>query len=151
MKGGLIRGHEVCDALLVRIRNEGLVTKMLPIGVHSEAEALLCPIRTVLSKVTGKWQIIIVLALEDGPLRFGELKRTIGDVTQRVLTENLRSLQRDGYLTRTVHPGPPVAVSYELTDLGGELVSLLTPIVQWADSNMETVKAARLDYEEASV
>lgn len=124
---------------------------MLPIRVQNEAEALLCPIRTVLSKVTGKWQIIIVLALEDGPLRFGELKRTIGDVTQRVLTENLRSLQRDGYLTRTVFPGPPVAVSYELTDLGRELVSLLTPIVHWADSNMETVKAARQDYEKASV
>ena len=120
---------------------------MLPIGVQNEAEALLCPIRTVLSKVTGKWQIIIVLALEDGPLRFGELKRTIGDVTQRVLTENLRSLQRDGYLTRTVYPGPPVAVSYELTEMGQELVGLLTPIVLWADSNMTAVKTARLDYE----
>ncbi|MEL6806978.1 MAG: helix-turn-helix domain-containing protein [Pseudomonadota bacterium] len=120
---------------------------MLPIGVHNEAEALLCPIRSVLSKVTGKWQIIIVLALEDGPLRFGQLKRTIGDVTQRVLTENLRSLQRDGYLTRTVSPGPPVAVSYELTDMGQELVGLLTPIVLWAGSNMKAVKAARLAYE----
>ena len=123
---------------------------MLPVGVHSEADALLCPIRTVLSKVTGKWQIIIVLALADGPLRFGELKRTIGDVTQRVLTENLRSLQRDGYLTRTVFPGPPVAVSYQLTTLGLELVDLLTPIVHWADDNMETVKAARRSYEQAT-
>ncbi len=121
---------------------------MLPIGVHSEAEALLCPIRTVLSKVTGKWQIIIVLALEDGPLRFGELKRTIGDVTQRVLTENLRGLQRDGYLTRTVYPGPPVAVSYELTELGQQLVALLRPIVLWAEKNMDVVKAARQDYAE---
>lgn len=122
---------------------------MLPIGVHTEAEALICPIRTVLSKVTGKWQIVIVLALEDGPLRFGELKRTIGDVTQRVLTENLRSLQRDGYLTRTVHPGPPIAVSYALTDLGQELVGLLTPIVLWAGKNMKTVKVARTAYENA--
>ena len=120
---------------------------MLPIGVHTEAEALLCPIRTVLSKVTGKWQIIIVLALEDGPLRFGALKRTIGDVTQRVLTENLRSLQRDGYLTRTVYSGPPVAVSYELTELGQELADLLTPLVLWADQSMSGVKAARDRYE----
>ena len=91
---------------------------MLPIGVETKAEASNCPIRSVLSNVTGKWRMIIVLALEDGPMRFGEIKRCIGDVTQRVLTENLRGLQRDGYLTRTVDPGPPVAVSYELTPLG---------------------------------
>ncbi len=120
---------------------------MLPIGAHSEAEALLCPIRTVLAKVTGKWQMIIVLALEDGPLRFGALKRTIGDVTQGVLTENLRSLQKDGYLTRTVHPGPPIAVSYALTPVGEELMALLKPLVFWANENMESVKEARQDYE----
>lgn len=123
---------------------------MLPIGVQTEAEALLCPIRSVLSKVTGKWQIIIVLALEDGPLRFSALKRTIGDVTQRVLTENLRNLQRDGYLTRSVAPGPPVAVSYELTDLGQQLVAVLKPIVLWANDNMKIVKAARREFEQAS-
>lgn len=120
---------------------------MLPIGAHSEAEALLCPIRTVLSKVTGKWQMIIVLALEDGPLRFGALKRTIGDVTQGVLTENLRSLQRDGYITRTVDPGPPIAVSYALTPVGEELAVLLKPLVLWANDNMDGVKVARRDYE----
>ena len=120
---------------------------MLPIGAHSEAEALLCPIRTVLSKVTGKWQMIIVLALEDGPLRFGALKRTIGDVTQGVLPENLRSLQRDGYITRTVAPGPPIAVSYALTPVGEELVELLKPLVLWANDNMDGVKVARRDYE----
>ena len=125
---------------------KGLDIKMLPIGVHTEAEALLCPIRTVLSKVTGKWQIIILLALEDGALRFGALKRTIGDVTQRVLTENLRSLQRDGYLTRTVDPGPPVAVSYELTERGHELVVLLTPLVHWANHRMPGVKDSRDAY-----
>ncbi|MEM1360938.1 MAG: helix-turn-helix domain-containing protein [Pseudomonadota bacterium] len=120
---------------------------MLPIGVHSEAEALLCPIRTVLSKVTGKWQIIVILALEDGPLRFAALKRTIGDVTQGVLTENLRGLQRDGYITRSVDPGPPVAVSYALTPLGESLVGLLKPLVLWANDNMDSVKGARRAYE----
>ena len=120
---------------------------MLPVGVHSEAEAALCPIRTVLSKVTGKWQIIVVLALEDGPVRFGALKRIIGDITQGVLTENLRSLQKDGYITRTVDPGPPVAVSYALTPLGQQLVELLKPLVLWANENLDTVKGARRNYE----
>lgn len=121
----------------------------LPVGVHSEADALLCPIRTVLSKVTGKWQIIVVLALEDGPVRFGALKRTIGDITQGVLTENLRSLQKDGYLTRTVDPGPPIAVSYALTPMGYGLVELLKPLVLWADENIDNVKGSRQNYEDA--
>ncbi|MFN3131429.1 MULTISPECIES: helix-turn-helix domain-containing protein [unclassified Roseibium] len=122
---------------------------MLPIGVETKAEASNCPIRSVLSNVTGKWRMIIVLALEDGPMRFGEIKRCIGDVTQRVLTENLRGLQRDGYLTRTVDPGPPVAVSYELTPLGKSLVATLKPLVFWSGEQMEQVKTARLEYDRA--
>lgn len=121
----------------------------LPVGVHSEADALLCPIRTVLSKVTGKWQIIVVLALEDGPVRFGALKRTIGDITQGVLTENLRSLQKDGYLTRTVDPGPPIAVRYALTPMGYGLLALLKPLVLWADENIDNVKDSRQNYDDA--
>ncbi len=120
---------------------------MLPIGVESKAEASNCPIRSVLSNVTGKWRMIIVLALEDGPKRFGEVKRCIGDVTQRVLTENLRGLQRDGYLTRTVEPGPPVAVYYELTPLGRSLLENLKPLVFWSNDQMDTVKSARMEYD----
>ncbi len=123
---------------------------MLPIGVANKAEASNCPIRSVLSNVTGKWRIIIVLALEDGPKRFGAIKRCIGDVTQRVLTENLRGLQRDGYLTRTVDPGPPVAVSYELTPLGQELVANLKPLVFWSSEQMDQVKTARMEYDKAN-
>ena len=115
--------------------------------VTSEAEALLCPIRTILSKVTGKWQIVLLLTLESGPLRFGELKRAVGDITQRVLTENLRSLQRDGYLSRTVSEGPPVSVSYALTPQGQSLVTKMWPLVDWANENMEPIKAARRIYE----
>ena len=122
---------------------------MLPIGVETKAEASNCPIRSVLSNVTGKWRMIIVLALEDGPMRFGQIKRCIGDVTQRVLTENLRGLQRDGYLTRTVDPGPPVAVSYELTPLGQSLVASLKPLVFWSGEQMDKVKTARLEYDRA--
>lgn len=122
---------------------------MLPIGVANKAEASNCSIRSVLSNVTGKWRMIIILALEDEPKRFGDLKRCIGDVTQSVLTENLRGLQRDGYLTRTVIPGPPVAVSYELTPLGRSLLDLLKPLVFWSHEQMEQVRTARLDYERA--
>lgn len=115
--------------------------------VMSEADALRCPIRTILSKVTGKWQIVILLTLDDGPHRFGALRRAIGDITQRVLTENLKSLQRDGYLTRTVAPGPPVAVSYALTPQGEGLAARMRPLVDWASENMEAIKAVRKDFE----
>ncbi len=116
---------------------------MLQITALSKDDAENCPIRQVLSKVTGKWQMLIVLALEDGALRFGALKRTIGDVTQRVLTENLRSLERDGYLTRSVDPGPPVSVHYELTDLGEELAEQLKSLASWAARSHPIVQHAR--------
>ena len=120
---------------------------MLHVTATSKEEGNQCPVRAVLSKVTGKWQVLIVLALEDGALRFGELKRLIGDITQRVLTENLRSLERDGYLTRTVHPGPPVAVSYELTPLGHRLLAVLKPLVQFAAENFSEVEKARTAFD----
>ncbi|MEM6663642.1 MAG: helix-turn-helix domain-containing protein [Pseudomonadota bacterium] len=120
---------------------------MLPVGVASKAEASNCPIRSVLSNVTGKWRMIIILALEDEPKRFGDLKRCIGDVTQSVLTENLRGLQRDGYLTRTVDPGPPVAVSYELTPLGRSLLEMLKPLVFWSHEQMDEVRKFRMEFD----
>jgi len=120
---------------------------MLPIGVANKAEASNCCIRSVLSNVTGKWRMIIILALEDEPKRFGDLKRCVGDVTQSVLTENLRGLQRDGYLTRTVFPGPPVAVSYELTPLGRSLLALLKPLVFWSHEQMGHVRQRRMEYD----
>jgi len=121
---------------------------MLPVTAVTKTEVDSCPIRQVLSKVTGKWQMIIFLALEDGALRFGALKRTVGDITQRVLTENLRSLERDGYLTRTVDPGPPVAVSYALTPLGEQLLPLLKEMVSWAAQSHPKVSASRAQFDE---
>ena len=124
---------------------------MLPITASTKVEATLCPIRNVLDKVTGKWQILILFALEDEALRFGQVKRAIGDVTQRVLTENLRSLERDGYITRTVIEGPPVAVFYELTQQGQELMKKLKPIIFWANDIMSQVKKSRAKYDKKQV
>ena len=121
---------------------------MLQITVIKDTDSGHCPIRNVLAKVTGKWQSLILFSLEDGALRFSEIKRTVGDITQRVLTENLRSLERDGFLTRTVAPGPPVAVSYELTSRGTELVSVLKPLAQWAEDSFDDVMKSRDDYDQ---
>ena len=120
---------------------------MIPITVKCKTETALCHFRTVLANVNGKWQMLILLGLEDESLRFAQLKRTVGDITQRVLTENLRSLERDGYLTRTVDAGPPVAVSYALTPLGGALVKKIKPLVMWACDAFDSVTAARAEFE----
>jgi len=77
-----------------------------------------CPIRGVLDRVGDKWSVLVLLSLERGERRFNELRRGIGDISQRVLTETLRDLERDGYLTRTVHPVRPPMVCYELTRRG---------------------------------
>lgn len=120
---------------------------MLNVTALTKDEAANCPVRQVLSKVTGKWQVLIVLTLEDGTLRFGELKRTIGDITQRVLTENLRSLERDGYLRRDVDPGPPVAVRYTLTDIGQEVLPLLRGLTEWAARRHPDVQTSRAHFD----
>ncbi len=116
---------------------------MRPITVTDKVEAALCPIRNVLARVTGKWQILILLSLEDGPMRFNQVKRVIGDITQRVLTENLRKLEHDGYIERTVLDGPPLGVEYALTDLGRSLVEQLAPILDWSCEVFPIVEAAR--------
>lgn len=121
---------------------------MFPITANTKEEKALCPIRNVLANINGKWQPLILLSLEDGPQRFGAIKRLVGDITQRVLTENLRSLQRDGHLTRTVLPGPPLAVMYELTELGFSLVSAMQPLLDWASDSYPAVRAARQEYDQ---
>lgn len=122
---------------------------MLPVTAETVEQRHKCPIRNVLANLNGKWQPLVVLSLEDGPMRFNELKRTIGDISQRVLTENLRNLERDGYLLRTVRATSPVRVDYELTELGRSLLEVLKPTVFWAAEAYPKVREARDAYDRA--
>lgn len=122
---------------------------MLNITVQTDEESGLCPARNVLSSVTGKWSSLILLSLEGGPQRFSGMKKIIGDITQRVLTENLRTLERDGYVTRTVMSGPPIVVSYALTKTGVEVVGFLRPLVLWAEAHFPQVQENRAAYDKA--
>ncbi len=108
---------------------------MLKVAVDSYDEAKDCPFRNVLDQLGDKWSFLILAVLEDSPKRFNEIKRQVGGISHRVLTRKLRELERDGYLSRTVHPVRPPHVEYRLTRLGR---SLLTPIGQFLDW---TVKA----------
>lgn len=120
---------------------------MVNVTALTQEDVDACPVRSVLVRVTGKWQILILMTLTEGPHRFGVLKRRIGDVTQRVLTENLRALEREGHITRKVFAGPPVAVSYELAPSGQELAALMLPLVDWAMNNFHAIARRRVDYD----
>jgi DNA-binding HxlR family transcriptional regulator len=102
-----------------------------------------CPSRLVLDRVAEKWTGLVVLALSDGTLRFGELRDRIGGVAPKVLTQTLRNLERDGLVTRTVHAEVPPRVEYALTDLGASLREPLAAIQLWAEANVARVLANR--------
>ncbi|MEO3785928.1 helix-turn-helix domain-containing protein [Actinocorallia sp. B10E7] len=106
-----------------------------------------CPSRTVLSAIADKWTCLLVDALSDGPMRFGELRRRLDGITQKSLTQTLRDMERDGMLTRTVYPTIPPKVSYELTDLGRSVTRLMAGIKVWAEQHADEIVAARHLYD----
>ncbi|MBZ7922365.1 helix-turn-helix transcriptional regulator [Ensifer adhaerens] len=106
-----------------------------------------CPVRDVMDNIGGKWNSLMILSLADGPLRFSQLRRLIPDISQRMLTQTLRDLQRDGYLQRTVYPTQPPSVEYALTDLGRSLLGLLKHFVDWSVENHGAIRAAREVYD----
>ena len=105
-----------------------------------------CPVRDVLDCIGDRWSLLVLLNLSAGTLRFTVLKRAIGDISQRMLSQTLRSLERDGYISRTVYPTVPPKVEYCLTDLGHSLLEKIEPLLHWADENHAQVKAARQAY-----
>ena len=106
-----------------------------------------CPTRIVLDRIADKWAVLVVGALEDKTKRFGELRREIGGVSQKMLTQTLRGLERDGLVARVVYPSVPPKVEYSLTKLGRTLVRTLEAIRQWSEKSIENVLKARDDYD----
>ena len=122
-----------------------------------------CPSRQLLARISDKWVALILAALgADGPspgsgcvgeprsMRYSQLSRRLAGVSQKMLTQTLRSLERDGLLTRTMTPTVPVTVTYELTELGLSLQEVMHGIKDWAESHMDEVLANRDDYDTAS-
>lgn len=112
-----------------------------------DAYVAACPTRKLLDEIAGKWVSLIVVALGDGPLRYSDLSRRIAGVSQKMLTQTLRVLERDGLLTRKVTASVPVRVDYSLTPLGESLRALMAGFKGWAESNLDQVDAARADYD----
>ena len=106
-----------------------------------------CPSRTVLRHVVDRWTPLVVTVLADGPSRFGELRSRIGGVTPKVLTQTLRSMERDGLVTRTQLPGVPPRVDYELTDLGRSLQAPIDALRTWIHAHSAQILAHRESYD----
>ncbi|GAB2997195.1 helix-turn-helix transcriptional regulator [Amycolatopsis acidiphila] len=109
-----------------------------------------CPIVEVLDHVAGKWSIGIIVAAANGPVRFTELERTVEGISRRMLTLNLRKLERDGLLVRTVYPTVPPKVEYTLTDMARELYASLSGLLGWAERHRGEIACARAVYDAAS-
>jgi DNA-binding HxlR family transcriptional regulator len=97
--------------------------------------------------VSGKWNIQILLAVTEGPVRFTELERTIPGISRRMLTLTLRGLERDGLITRTVYPTVPPKVEYNATVMAKELREPLEGLAEWARRNRPAIDAARASYD----
>ena len=105
------------------------------------------PINDVVSLIGDKWTVLVISLLGDGAMRFSELKTSIGAISQKMLTTTLRSLERDGYVTRTVFPTIPPRVDYELTALGRDLLVPVKGLRDWALANRDRVADARMKFD----
>ncbi|MGG7446165.1 winged helix-turn-helix transcriptional regulator [Kosakonia oryzendophytica] len=109
-----------------------------------------CPTRDMLSRLADKWALLVLARLENGPMRFNGLKRDIRLITQKVLTQTLRKLERDGIIAREVFYTVPVSVEYSLTPLGRTLTETVSVLAHWVEHNMDAVLAAQVAYDEAN-
>ncbi len=118
--------------------------------IEYDAFLATCPSRQLVDRISDKWVTLVLPALADGPQRYSDLARRIAGVSQKMLTQTLRSLERDGLVTRQVTPSVPVRVDYELTPLGHNLMQLLSAIKHWAEQHMDEVLEARATYDGAA-
>ncbi|MBU1304014.1 MAG: helix-turn-helix transcriptional regulator [Alphaproteobacteria bacterium] len=109
-----------------------------------------CPVRTVLDKVSDKWSMLLVMTLANGPMRFNQLRREIADISQKMLTQTLRDLQRDGLVARQVFDTKPPSVEYRLTDLGESIIVPFGHMIAWAGQNHPRIDQARQAFDSQS-
>ena len=106
-----------------------------------------CPVRGVLDRISDKWSTLLVMTLADGPKRFNQLRREVPDISQKMLTQTLRDLQRDGMVARRVFDTKPPSVDYRLTPLGASIIVPLGFLIQWANENHPQINAARVEFD----
>jgi DNA-binding HxlR family transcriptional regulator len=107
----------------------------------------ICPSRQVLKRIGDKWIVLIIVILERGTIRFGTLRREIEGISQKMLTQTLRNLERDGLVKREVFAEVPVRVEYSLTELGKSSIPVLKPLIKWSEDNLIEIEAAQMEFE----
>ena len=107
-----------------------------------------CPSRQLLDVISDKWVSLILIGLAEGPQRYSDLAKRIAGISQKMLTQTLRTLERDGLVTRTVTPSVPVRVDYELTPLGRTLLPVLRAVKEWSEVHYPEIQAARDEYDQ---
>jgi DNA-binding HxlR family transcriptional regulator len=106
-----------------------------------------CPTRLVLDRVADKWSVLVLGLLDEGPQRFNQLRRQIEGLSQKMLSQTLKVLERDGLVTRKVTPSVPVTVEYRLTPLGQTLTATVEALREWAETHIKEVLAAQKRYD----
>ncbi|MFF8836102.1 winged helix-turn-helix transcriptional regulator [Streptomyces sp. NPDC015130] len=109
----------------------------------------MCPARLVLEHVTSRWGVLILIALSERPYRFSELRRRVGRVSEKMLTQTLQTLERDGFVHRDAQPVIPPRVDYSLTTMGEDAARRIRELARWTDQQVPEVEAARARYDEA--
>jgi DNA-binding HxlR family transcriptional regulator len=132
--------------MTMRNTQEGTRTTLGNLHVPEDCRAA----SEVLARVGDKWTVLVVSTLGDGTMRFNELRRALGSISQRMLTLTLRGLERDGLVTRTVFPTVPPRVDYELTKLGRSLLEPVSALGLWARENRMGIQDARRRFDTAS-
>lgn len=108
-------------------------------GIFAEG----CPTRTVLDHVMSKWGVLVLLALTDGTVRWGELRRTVGGISEKMLASTLKTLEADGLVARTAYPEVPPRVEYALTPRGDDLMERMMPLMQWIAEHADDIVERR--------
>ncbi len=116
-------------------------------GRQPDVYAANCPTRQLLDRIADKWSVLILTTLGMDEMRFNALKRRIDGISQKMLSQTLRSLERDGLVVRHVVPTVPVTVSYAITPLGSELIAALQAMIDWAERRMADVTLSQLAYD----
>jgi DNA-binding HxlR family transcriptional regulator len=127
------------------LKPEHINVPVLPPNAHQNSDCR--GVASILARVGDKWSVFVIMMLDGGPLRFNELKRMVGGISQRMLTLTLRGLERDGLVTRTVFPTIPPRVDYELTDLGRGLSKPVEALGKWAFDHRTEIENARAKFD----
>jgi len=132
--------------MLDRVDENAIISQWIEAAADKPVD-MNCPVRGVLDKISDKWSMLLVMTLATGPRRFNQLRRDVPDISQKMLTQTLRDLQRDGMISRHVFDTKPPSVEYRLTPMGQSIIVPFGYLIRWANQNHPDIDEARAQYD----